>query len=295
MYKWILILAVTGAHAADERSLALSLRARTDFERVEASPFPDLRETIRCVQTQAEALPLAAPADVPVIRYRQGYCAMLSATVTGNRAEYEEAGRNLSKAMAAWSARAPEPMSSGLQVLSAIARLKAGTAPEALPDIQAGLTDAIQRATCPSNVMPQWDCTQLLQAGRLWLGWIADRKGELPDAVRQFRALPESGWNPWVAGRQELANGHYGEAVEQFQKAVQAWQDERKYPKPGIPQDSGAPAGPAGRHLPARGGAVSGEAVPGRGGHPGRGAEGPPGKRPRAVCAGIGARGAGPR
>ena len=95
---------------------------------------------------------MTKPAEAPLVRFRKGYCALLGATITGSRADYEAAAGDFARAMAGWEARAPEPIPSGLQALSGIARLRAGAAAEALPDIEAGLADAVSRSACPAGV-----------------------------------------------------------------------------------------------------------------------------------------------
>ncbi len=227
-------LGVLGAYGADERLLTLTMRAQADFERVEAAPFPGIQETARCAQSQAEVLPLLKPAEAPVVRLRKGYCALLGATITESRADYQAAAGDFARAMAGWEARAPEPLPSGLQVLSGIARLKAGAPAETLPDIEAGLADAVSRSACPARVISEWQCAQLIDAGRLWLGWLASRRGDLAEAAARFRPFPTVGWNGWVAGRQALADGRYAEAVTGFEQAVRAWKDDERYPKPGL-------------------------------------------------------------
>ncbi len=236
MHKLTIVtaLAVLSAFGADERLLTLTLRAQSGFERVEASPFPDLQETARCAQSQAEVLPLLKPAEAPVVRFRKGYCTLLGATITDSRADYQAAAGDFARAMAGWEARAPEPLPSGLQVLSGIARLRAGAPAETLPDIEAGLADAVSRSACPAGVMSPWQCAQLIDAGRLWLGWLANRRGDLAQAVARFRPFPPAGWNGWVAGRQALAEGRYADAATGFGQAVTAWTDDERYPKPGL-------------------------------------------------------------
>lgn len=236
MYKFLLlpVLALASSWGADDRFLALTLRAQTDFGRVEASPFPDLQATARCAQSQAEVLPVSTPAEVPLVLLRKGYCALLHATVTGSRADYGAAARDFARAMAAWETRVPEPLPSGLQVLSAVARIRSGAEDGVLPDIRAGFEDAVQRSACPASAMPEWQCAQLLSAANLWLGWMAEREGNLPLAAAWFKEFTSSGWDAWVAGRQALAAGRYADAVCGFDRAVAAWRDTERYPKPGL-------------------------------------------------------------
>jgi tetratricopeptide (TPR) repeat protein len=82
--------------------------------------------------------------------------------------------------------------------------------------------------------MSQWQCAQLIDAGRLWLGWLANRRGDLAEAAARFEPYPALGWAGWVAGRQALGDGRYAAAVAGFEQAVTAWKDGERYPKPGL-------------------------------------------------------------
>ena len=53
-------------------SLALELKAQTDFERVFLTPVPQLRDTNTCIQTQASMVPMASPEDLPLSPFPQG-------------------------------------------------------------------------------------------------------------------------------------------------------------------------------------------------------------------------------
>ena len=234
MYKWVLILTALPAFAADDARLAMQIRAQSDFDRVEASAFPDVREAMRCEQSQAVMLPLALPAEAPVLRFRKGWCELMGATLGESRAAYRQAAQDFAHAMAAYAGRPGEPMPAGLQVLSAIARLKAGAEPHVLPDIRAGLESALATQACPAGLMPPRFCQELLSAARLWLGWMWLREGDLSRAGGYLHAFPELGWSSWVSGRRALQAGGYVGAVKPLEETVEVWTRDAKYPKPGI-------------------------------------------------------------
>lgn len=234
MYKWFLILGfASAAFGANDASLALALRAQSDFDRVELAPFPDVQDTSRCAQSEAQFLPLTPPQDVALVRFRKGYCEILNAAATGSRSGFVQAAGDFANAMVAWGARGTEPMPSGLAVLSVIARLEAQPDPAVLSDIKAGLDQAIHKPACPANLMSARLCRELIDTGQLWRGWLALREEDLGAAARMFARFPGLGWNAWIAGRQALEGRRYPIAAEEFGKAVEAWKNARKYPLAG--------------------------------------------------------------
>jgi len=234
VYQLFLFLAaVTAVYADTDAALALALRARTDFDRVEAQPFPNLPDAARCAQSQAELLPISRPTELPLVRFRKGYCELLDAGLTGNRTTYRQAAQDFAQAMVAWPARTPEPLSAGVQALSAIARLKAGADPTVLPGIRAGLEQALASRVCPASVMSPRLCGELLDAAKIWQGWILLQDGNLAGAAAVFNQSPDSGWASWVAARQAFEAHYYPQAAADFASAVEVWTNQQKYPRPG--------------------------------------------------------------
>ncbi|HWQ57210.1 MAG TPA: hypothetical protein VN442_26225 [Bryobacteraceae bacterium] len=233
VYKWFFLLTVLPAAAVDDAALSMLIRAQTDFDRVGASALPDVRDTTRCTQSQAVVLPMTRPADLPVVRFRKGWCELLGATLVDSQAGYRQAAQDFAHALAESPNRAPEPVSAGLQVLSGIARLRAGAEPQVLPDIRAGFESAVATQACPASVMPVRLCQELVSTARLWLGWMSLREGKLDDAKRMFQDFPEMGWLTWTEGRRALESRRYGEAAAAMAKAVERWNAEIKYPKGG--------------------------------------------------------------
>src|SRR5690349_1912494 len=94
-----------GLLAADPQQLALTLKAQTDFDKVEMAPIPALGDTGTCVQSQAALLPVSAPEDLPQVYYRKAYCALAAATIKGNNREFLAAAAEFDRAIEAWPGR----------------------------------------------------------------------------------------------------------------------------------------------------------------------------------------------
>ncbi len=233
MIIWALsLLAVTSLFAADDQQLALVLKAQTDFDRVELSSTPQLREAGACVQSQAGLLPVTAPEELTLLHYRKGYCTLVSATISNDPSGYLVAAAEFDKAVESWPLRfrnngkkgpPPAPVSSGLQALAAIARLRAGVDAPAMARAQREIDAAIQSAACVSTIMPGDFCRDILATGRQWLGWMALRAGNLDQAATDFSGSAESGWTAWVAGRKAFDSGNYADTVVQYNQAIQVW------------------------------------------------------------------------
>jgi tetratricopeptide (TPR) repeat protein len=225
----ILILAAGALLGADEQRLALALKAQSEFDHVQMAVAPDLRETTACIQTQAALLAVSTPEEVALIRYRKAFCMLAGATVTHNGADFNDAAAEFDKAAEAWPARGqvlagkgapPEPVSSSLPVLSAIARLQAGADDAALERAWKEISAATERPVCSPTLMPTALCNAVVKTGREWLGWMALRQGGLAEATKKFSDAVGTGWPEWVAGRKAFRDGQYREAVTQYRQAV---------------------------------------------------------------------------
>lgn len=209
----ILLLAAGMLGGADDRQVALSLRAQADFDRVWLSAPQRLEDTERCVQSQAALLPVAAPADLERARFHRGYCLLAGALVAHDQRAFEAAAREL------------EPL---LPQLAAIARWHAGSR-EAPP------AAAAPHTRCASAVVPQSLCRDAATIAEHWRGWFAAQEGRLDEAAAAFSPGPE-GWSSWVKGRQEFTHGRYAEAVPAFRRAVEAWTAAEAVPPASIPR-----------------------------------------------------------
>ncbi|HWC96410.1 MAG TPA: tetratricopeptide repeat protein [Candidatus Sulfopaludibacter sp.] len=228
-----ILLFVSLAAAADDQQLALLLKAQTDFDRVDLSASPQLPQTSACVLSQAALVPIAPPADLPIVYFRKAWCTLAGATITGNPSLYQGAIADFQKAIDSWPGRVavqpkkttPEPISPAFPVMDAIAKLLASPGnPAVEAAARQQLVAAVATPTCLAEVMPALACQADVKLGREWLGYIALSAGQLADAARYFAGSPDSGWPAWVAGRQAFQSGNYAEAVRQYRSAIGVWQ-----------------------------------------------------------------------
>ena len=112
--------------AADDRQLALALKAQSDFERVELSPRPRIPDAEACIQSQAAALSVSSPEERSLLSYRKGYCTFADAAATQDTRQFLNAAAEFDKAIEAWPSRlrknpkhtSPEPVSPALRVFA---------------------------------------------------------------------------------------------------------------------------------------------------------------------------------
>jgi tetratricopeptide (TPR) repeat protein len=243
------LLTVTTLFAADEQQLALVLKAQSDFDRVELSATPQVRETSACVQSQAGLLPVTVPEELALIHYRKGYCTLAGAISSNDQSAYLAAAAEFDQAVDSWplrfrnggKKRPPEPVSSGLQVLASVARLRASRGDAAMERAQREISGAVQSGACVSTLMPAGLCRDVLATGRQWLGWMALRAGNLDKAAAEFSEFAASGWSAWVAGRKAFDSGNYAGTVVQYNQAIQIWKPIWQAPGPAFMKALGPP------------------------------------------------------
>ena len=238
------------ASAADDNLIALALRAQTDFDRVELSAKPALPETMACVQSQAMVLPVTRPPELSLIYYRKGFCELLGAWITNNRQEYRSAARDFEKAIETWPERTKRsavipPVSSGLRILMDGARLLADGNSD--PRITRDLDEAVGQPACAASEMPASKCYALVDVGKLWMGWIANREGRLGDAARAFDEFGTTGWRELVTGRLAMSANKYQDAAALFRLAVDRFAHQ---PRAGLTALRRAASRSGGRSLP---------------------------------------------
>lgn len=239
----VFVLVCAPLTASDDGRPALALKAQADFDRVDLAGVVRLEDAGQCVQSQAAALAVAAPADASLLHYRKGFC-LLAAATSERAADYSAAADEFEKAIETWPARTPpaqakrgvvEPVSPALRVLATVARLEADPDPAGFERARQALASAATAPVCSSDVMQPAFCQQVVSRGREWLGWMALKGGDLREAARDFTGS-KSAWVDWVAGREAFGNGEYRSAVEHYQSAVDRWDVERREPSPGILQ-----------------------------------------------------------
>jgi tetratricopeptide (TPR) repeat protein len=188
---------------------------------------------------------VSAPEDLALLHYREGYCLLAGAAITGNSRDFAAAAAELDKAVAAWPARVrkparsaqPEPVSSGLRALSAIAHLKSDGEAAARPL----LTDAVTNPSCTGGVMTETPCQQWVELAREWLGRMAIRAGSLDEAVSDLSAAASTGWLDWAQGKRAFEAGSYVQAVARYSAAIQIWKAVWSGPGPWLVRRLGPP------------------------------------------------------
>jgi tetratricopeptide (TPR) repeat protein len=241
------LLATSTLLASDNGTLALALKAQSDFERVASEWRPRIPDAEVCVQSQVAALAVSLPEERSQLYYRNGYCAFASAEVTGNAREFLAAVESFDKAVAAWPERArnsarhapPEPVFGALRVFAAIARLHGSAEVKVAAGPRQEIAAALVSPSCASNLMPAAFCVEVLAGGAQWLGWMALRDNELDVAASRFSQTPGSGWSEWVQGRREFDNARYGAAAVQYAQAIDEWKRIWQGEGPTLPQALG--------------------------------------------------------
>ena len=234
-YLVLILLASLAASAADEAQLALTIKAQTDFDRVQLAAVSPLHDTLACIQSQAALLPVANRVDLPLIRFRKGYCTLMGAAVSHQPADFTAAAADFDAAIAAWPLRIDkppkgvpiEPVSSALPVLAAIARIEAN--PAAADSFRAALQSALAAPVCPASVMALAECQRIFQIGHQWLGWIALNNNRLDEAAREFST---AGWPQFTAARHAFERREYGKAAGEYDEAVRVWETQAKETAP---------------------------------------------------------------
>jgi tetratricopeptide (TPR) repeat protein len=232
VYLLLILLLCVPAFGSDE--LARVIRAQTDFDRVEMSPTPQLKDTIGCVQAQAALLPITRPFELSLIHYRRGYCMLAGGILSRSRPDARQAASDFEKALEAWPQRSSGPPPVTLRILRAVALLWSGPDAAARSDIRDELENAVAQAGCTDSLMSPSACNALIETGRLWLGALALRQDRLDDAARAFRPADAAGWQAWVSGRQAFEARRFADAVPLFEKAAQLWSTTEKHPRPGV-------------------------------------------------------------
>ncbi|MGH9657881.1 MAG: hypothetical protein ACRD96_05010, partial [Bryobacteraceae bacterium] len=152
------------------QDLPPDLKAKTDFDKEDASPRPTLQDALVCAQSQAAMAPIARSAQRYLIHYRKGYCTLFAAVASQDAARYQAAAKDFRAAATA----APKAggAATGLRILELIARLEGGGAQpgDAAQEIEAAI---ISPNCAAGELMSPAFCQSLVETARLWQGWLA--------------------------------------------------------------------------------------------------------------------------
>ena len=239
----LLTLFGTFLYGRDEEKLALINKAQADFDRVALSVSPSLSDTATCAQSQAALLPVSTPEEQSAVHYHKGYCLLAGATITNNQQDYSAAAAEFDRSIEAWPARIrkpaknapPEPVSSGLRVLAALAHANA----EGETAARMGLAAAVTNPSCNGAIMQESACRQWVEIGRERLGRMALRSGNLTEAASYFSGSTGSGWQEWTDGKQAFQAGNFRHAVERYAAAIETWKTLWAEPGPGFQRRMG--------------------------------------------------------
>jgi tetratricopeptide (TPR) repeat protein len=228
----LILIGACALHASDQLELGLTLRAQSDFNRVELSGSPQIQETNACIQSQVAAIAVAPRAELSSLYFRKGYCELIGATLNHRSGDFEQAAVSFRKSTEAWPDTLgrnpkngyPQPVPSDLRTLAAISPLEGGRVTgEGLMVAGKEIFAAVEPPVCPSFVLPPSLCQSLIQVGHEWLGWIALERGDLIEARRDLSSVPQSAWARWIAGQQAFHDRDYRQSSEQYQQAVRLW------------------------------------------------------------------------
>jgi tetratricopeptide (TPR) repeat protein len=222
--SWMYILFFSGIAAAQEE-LALVMRAVSDYERVNLSSRPELKDAIACVQSQAALLPAVRPDQQYLAHFRRGICELVAARLRDSRSEYLDAASDFEQAIAKWPAATPsgDVVTASVRVALTLARLWASGSEADLANVARDLEAVEKRTHCPGTLlMTSSECERYVGLARQWLGWIRFQQGRLHDAADLFAPFPSSHWRQRAAGLRALEGRLYAEAARWLEQAMAA-------------------------------------------------------------------------
>jgi tetratricopeptide (TPR) repeat protein len=252
-FRILFLLSGCVLFAADRSQTELDLRAQADFERVVWSIPPQIPDADRCIQSLVAATSVAGPSGLSSLYFREGFCRLAEATVTGRPADFQGAAAVLKKSVDWWPeavGHLPKnyevpPVPSGLRILTAVAKLQTQSDSATVNQAKLDISASLENPACISSIMAANLCQAILGVGREWLGWAALGRDDLFEASRQFSDRPDRGWSLWTAGLVAAGRGNELEARARFRQALDAWhraQNElvsvvaRLAPKPDMPR-----------------------------------------------------------
>jgi hypothetical protein len=235
----VIALLAAACAAGQTPPLNLRIKAKFDFDKVDATPIPDVAATRACVQSNAAALPVTKAEERYLIYYRRGYCELFGALADGASEEFQAAAKDFLEALLNWPKKAATPAPGGLKALVSIAHLEQGRLADSYPDLGRELSTLVAEPGCfDSPVMSKAFCTALIDTARTWLGWLAYRQNDFAAAVSALEPLTHgtavNPWATWVEGRLAQQQNRIAEAVALYEKTLAAWAAVAASPNPDV-------------------------------------------------------------
>jgi TolA-binding protein len=233
------VLLAAGWVPGHAQPLSLRVKAKADFDKVDAAPIPDIASTQACVQSNAAALPATRAEERYLLYYRKGYCELFGAVINGASESFQAAARDFTETTVNWPKKATTAPPGGLRALISIAHLEQGRLADSYPDLARELGAIVEESGCLTTpLMARAFCTALIDTARTWLGWLAYNKNDFAEAARVLEPLthgkPVSPWAMWIQGRLAQQQNNVDEAVALYEKALAAWIVSAESPAPDV-------------------------------------------------------------
>ena len=217
------------------RTSPIVTKAGLDFDKVDAAPIPTIQDAMSCVQSNAAAVAAVRTEERYLFQFRKGYCELFGAVVTGTSDGFRAAAADFTDAVFSWPLKTVPGPPSALPALISIAHLEQGRMVDSYPDLARELESILAVSGCPATpIMSPAFCSDLLATAKVWLGWLAYRKGDLAKAAQGFAVYPGDPWSLWMAGRIAQQRKQLTEASSLYQKALDGWAASEKSPNPDV-------------------------------------------------------------
>ena len=197
--------------------LSLRVKAKFDFDKVDASPIPDIASTQACVQSNTAALPVTRADERYLVYYRKGYANCSEP----DRRYFGELSGSCQRLQRGDSHLAEESYDSAAGRIARWSRSriwrKAGWRTPS-PTWGRELGTMVEEPGCLTTpLMARAFCTAVIDTARTWLEWLAYNKNDFAEAARVLEPLthgaPVSPWALWIQGRLAQQQNHMAEAV----------------------------------------------------------------------------------
>ncbi len=215
------LLAAAAGNGWTSQNTGFAQKAQHDFERVDGAPVPSIQDALACSQSHQALLATPIIEQRFLTHYRKGYCELFAGVLLHDSGQFRSAAREFAQSIADWPPRLRAINPQGIRILAAIARLEGGRNAAAGT---AELEQAVGAGECPRTpVMNDEFCHAVVDTARTWLAWLNWQKGQMDEAARWVRPLPETPLGLWMAGEESRRQKKHAEALAAFEKAIKAW------------------------------------------------------------------------